>query len=110
MDANKFMVEYKRMCDSYEQCFDCPLGKSKRECNYFPSSYTQERIDKIMKTVEEWAAAHPRKLGRVCFWSSILKQGLMVEMYFVYVRQMFMVIRYAHMISRSIMTAVVSSG
>lgn len=59
MDANKFMTEYQRMCASYAQCIDCPLGKETRECTVFPSCYTQERIDKKIKTVEDWSAANP---------------------------------------------------
>lgn len=59
MDANKFMGELSRVCDSYERCSDCPLGKGKRICSYYPSHHTQEMISATIKTVEEWSAAHP---------------------------------------------------
>lgn len=59
MDANKFMSEFRRLCDSYYRCSDCPLGKDKRICGYYPGRYTQEAISAVIKTVEEWSAAHP---------------------------------------------------
>lgn len=67
MDANKFMGELSRVCDSYERCSDCPLGKGKRICSYYPSHYTQEMISTAIKTVEEWSAAHPRKTRQSVF-------------------------------------------
>lgn len=70
MDANKFMSEFRRMCANYDRCSDCPLGKGKRICSYYPSHHTQEMISATIKTVEEWSAAHPCKTRQ----SEFLKQ------------------------------------
>lgn len=67
MDANKFMTGYKRMCANYDRCSDCPLGKGKRICSYYPSLHTQEMISATIKTVEEWSAAHPLKTRQSVF-------------------------------------------
>lgn len=67
MDANKFMSEFGRVCDSYDRCSDCPLGQGRRICSYYPSHYTQEMISTAIKTVEEWADAHPRKTRQSVF-------------------------------------------
>lgn len=67
MDANKFMSEFGRICDSYDRCSDCPLGQGRRICSYYPSHYTQEIISAAIKTVEEWSAAHPCKTRQSVF-------------------------------------------
>lgn len=61
MDANKFMTEYQRMCASYTGCRDCPLYTDNEQCIEIPSCFTKEFTDKVIKIVEEWSAAHPRK-------------------------------------------------
>lgn len=58
MDANKFMTEYQRMCNSYTRCADCPLFADK-PCAEMPSRYTKEFSSKLIKSVEDWSAAHP---------------------------------------------------
>ena len=58
MDANKFMAEYKRLCDSYTICADCPLNTD-RPCAEIPSCYTNEFTTKLIKVVEDWSSAHP---------------------------------------------------
>lgn len=58
MDAIKFMQEYHRMCSSCERCADCPLYTD-RPCAEMPSRYTDEFSSKLIKAVEDWAAAHP---------------------------------------------------
>lgn len=70
MDANKFMSEFSRMCDSYYRCSDCPLGEGKRICGFYPGRYAQEAISVVIKTVEEWSAAHSLKTRQ----SEFLKQ------------------------------------
>ena len=67
MDATKFMAEHKRMCDSYTKCSDCLMSKRDRECGNFPYNYTRERIDKVIKVVEEWSALHPLKTRQSVF-------------------------------------------
>lgn len=66
MDANKFMAEYQRMCSSYLRCSDCPLYTD-RPCDGFPSNYTEGFSAKIIKTVDEWSAAHPCKTRQDVF-------------------------------------------
>lgn len=58
MDANKFMTEYRRLCNTYQRCTDCPLS-SDRPCGEVPARYTEEFSAKLIKTIEEWSAAHP---------------------------------------------------
>lgn len=58
MDANKFMIEYQRMCTSYDICADCPLYADK-PCAEIPSRYTEEFAAKLIKAVEDWSATHP---------------------------------------------------
>lgn len=67
MDANKFMSEFRRVCDSYDRCSDCPLGQGRRICSYYPSRYTPEAISAVIKIVEEWSAVHPRKTRQDVF-------------------------------------------
>ena len=56
MDVVKFLEEYKRMCESFENCASCPL--STEDCDNFRNS---EFVEKAVPAVEVWAAAHPRK-------------------------------------------------
>lgn len=67
MDANKFMAEYQRMCNSYAGCRDCPLHTDNRLCTEIPSNYPEEFAAKLIKIVEEWSAAHPRKTRQDVF-------------------------------------------
>lgn len=67
MAANKFMAEYQRMCTSYAGCRDCPLHTNNRLCTGIPANYPEEFAAKIIKTVEEWSAAHPRKTRQDVF-------------------------------------------
>lgn len=67
MDANKFMAEYKRMCASYEGCRDCSLCIDNGQCTEIPSHFTKEFTDKVVKIVEDWSAAHPRKTRQSVF-------------------------------------------
>lgn len=57
MDTAKFIKEYKRMCDSYALCKDCPNANIEDSCGYFDA----DTLSRIIQTVEEWSAAHPRK-------------------------------------------------
>lgn len=59
MDAIKFRDEFARMCASYETCSECVMPKECRECCSLPSNYTTEMTSRIVKAVEDWAAAHP---------------------------------------------------
>lgn len=68
MDANKFMVEYKRMCASYGNCQNCPMREDNNgHCTEVPSRLSEEFTYKVTKVVEEWSAAHPRKTRQSVF-------------------------------------------
>ena len=67
MDVNKFMTEYQRMCASYTGCRDCPLYTDNEQCTEIPSCFTKEFTDKVIKIVEDWSAAHPRKTRQSIF-------------------------------------------
>ena len=63
MDTAKFIKEYKRMCDSYTSCKDCPNANIEDSCGYFDA----DALSRVVQTVEEWSAAHPRKTYRQDF-------------------------------------------
>lgn len=62
MDAIKFLEEYKRMCDSFENCVNCPLLTE--ACDNFKNS---KFVKKAVPIVEEWSATHPRKTRQSVF-------------------------------------------
>ena len=59
MDALEFLKERKRMCNSYSDCCDCPLGSSRCVINHVTSDEDNERI---VAAVEQWSKEHPRKM------------------------------------------------
>lgn len=67
MDAVKFIEEHSRMCASYAICADCPLFSGGGGCIYLPSATTKRMRSKIIKSIEEWSAAHPRKTRQNVF-------------------------------------------
>ena len=67
MDAIKFLQEHERMCVSYDHCVDCPLSEGVSKCSYWPSTQRPEGYSQIVKAVEEWSAAHPRKTRQSVF-------------------------------------------
>lgn len=62
MDAVKFLEKYKRMCDSFENCANCPLLTE--DCDNFKN---QEFVKKAVQVVEEWSTAHPLKTRQSVF-------------------------------------------
>lgn len=63
MDAVKFIKERDRMCRFYSRasdCYQCPA----KDCE---CSALEDMDDGIVKIVEEWAAAHPRKTRQSVF-------------------------------------------
>lgn len=58
MDDMKFIEEWKRMCNSFEDCDDCPLNE-----NCDDDVVTTE----MARLVKEWSAAHPRKTRQSVF-------------------------------------------
>lgn len=59
MDAVKFLKEYKRICDEYDYCKNCPVrevfGNSILSCN----EWVVRNPEKAVKVVEDWIKALP---------------------------------------------------
>lgn len=66
MDAVKFVKEYLRMCTKVDECEDCPVYKTDF-CAVPAKERSQESAEEIVKLVDEWAAAHPRKTRQSVF-------------------------------------------
>ena len=64
MDALEFLKERKRLCNSYEDCCDCPLGSGRCVINHVTSDEDHERI---VTAVEQWSKEHPRKTRQSVF-------------------------------------------
>lgn len=58
MDALKFMKEYRRMCDYYSRCFECPRV-DEPNCNI--EEMSDEELESLVNTVEQWSKEHPQK-------------------------------------------------
>lgn len=66
MDAVKFVKEYLRMCTKVDDCGNCPIYRTDF-CTAPVKERTQESAEEIVKLVEEWSAAHPRKTRQSVF-------------------------------------------
>lgn len=64
MDALEFLKERKRLCNSYSDCCDCPLGSSRCVINHVTSD---EDCKRIVTAVEQWSKEHPRKTRQSVF-------------------------------------------
>lgn len=64
MDALEFLRERKRICNSYKDCEGCPLEGTKCVVG---SIVPDEDYKRIIATVEQWSAAHPRKTRQSVF-------------------------------------------
>lgn len=60
MDAVKFLRENKRMCTA-QPCVACPVYATGQGCT------EDDNPELVVATVEEWAAAHPRKTRQSVF-------------------------------------------
>lgn len=58
MTALEFLRGWNRMCNSYKGCDGCPLAESHCVINHVTSD---EDCERIVATVEQWSAEHPRK-------------------------------------------------
>nr|DAG86621.1 MAG TPA: hypothetical protein [Caudoviricetes sp.] len=66
MDAVKFIEERNRMCKSFgKYCYGCPAWDG--SCKLEPGTYRKCEADKVVKIVEEWSAAQPRKTRQDVF-------------------------------------------
>ena len=64
MDALEFLMERKRMCDSYRGCAVCPFGAA--EC-VFRDMTSEDTCKRIVSAVEQWSKKHPRKTRQSVF-------------------------------------------
>ena len=60
MDAVKFVKEYLRMCGKFSDCEECPAFMTDF-CTANVEEQSQETAGEVVRVVEEWSAAHPRK-------------------------------------------------
>lgn len=72
MDAVRFIKERNRMCKMYYEagddvCSDCPAKYEKCTMLEPMEIITEDEIAKIVKIVEEWSAAYPRKTRQDVF-------------------------------------------
>lgn len=66
MDAVKFIREEIRMCAESGNCCDCPLYTT-IYCSASPKKRSREEAGEIVRRVEAWSAAHPRKTRQSVF-------------------------------------------
>ena len=66
MDAVKFVKEYLRMCGKVSGCEECPAFMTDF-CTVDVESQSPESAEKVVRVVEEWSAAHPRKTRQSVF-------------------------------------------
>ena len=64
MDALKFIEEINRMCQSYPDCDDCPLGE--KNCDLLRLC-TDDEIKATLFTVEKWSKEHSHKTRQSVF-------------------------------------------
>ena len=64
MDALEFLMERRRMCDSYRHCEGCPLEEGKCVVS---SGAPDEDYKRIITAVEQWSKEHPRKTRQSVF-------------------------------------------
>ena len=64
MDALEFLMERKRLCDSYRGCVGCPFGAP--EC-VVRDMTSEDNCKRIVAAVEQWSKEHPRKTRQSVF-------------------------------------------
>ena len=64
MDALEFLMERRRMCDSYGDCEGCPLEGA--EC-VIRDMMSEDTCKRIVTAVEQWSKEHPRKTMQSVF-------------------------------------------
>ena len=64
MDALEFLMERRRMCDSYGDCEGCPLKGA--EC-VIRDMTSEDDCERIVTAVEQWSKEHPRKTRQSVF-------------------------------------------
>ena len=64
MDALEFLMERRRMCDSYGDCEGCPLEGA--EC-VIRDMMSEDTCKRIVTAVEQWSKEHQRKTRQSVF-------------------------------------------
>ena len=64
MDALEFLMERRRMCDSYRHCEGCPLEEGKCVVSSVPPD---EDYKRIIAAVDQWSKEHQRKTRQSVF-------------------------------------------
>ena len=64
MDALEFLMERRRMCNSYRNCEGCPLEDGKCVVS---DVAPDEDYKRIIAAVEQWSKEHPRKTRQSVF-------------------------------------------
>lgn len=64
MDALRFIEEINRMCQSYPDCNDCPLGE--KNCDLLRLC-TDDEIKVTLSIVEKWSKEHQHKTRQSMF-------------------------------------------
>jgi len=60
MDANKYLINMKRLCEAQEDCNSCPLKGV--HCMYaLERLKTKKEMNKCIEIVENWSNEHPVK-------------------------------------------------
>ena len=60
MDAEKYIKENKRMCNSYDGCINCPFNRANNnEMDYCIDTTNSEIVKKQVEIVEKWSKEHP---------------------------------------------------
>ena len=66
MDAVEFVKNYIRMCNTGDDCEDCPLNKTDF-CFAPAKELNQKEAGEVVRRVEEWSASHPIKTRQSMF-------------------------------------------
>ena len=64
MDALEFLMERRRMCDSYRHCDGCPLEGGK--CVVSDVAFDED-YKRIIAAVDQWSKEHPIKTRQSVF-------------------------------------------
>lgn len=61
MDAVKFLKEKNHMCNTYKNCFECPVGTKNGGCQIGIVRDQEMTEEELVSIVENWASNHPVK-------------------------------------------------
>lgn len=73
MDAVMFQKEWARMCNSYDDCKDCPLCLNGCSDGLGASG---DIVEKRVEIVEKWSREHPRKTNGKVILDVLVSMGV----------------------------------